>query len=105
MAAGSDANTHGHMQNGTPEVRTTTVMRSMHSRAPTHGRPELEPPIPRPTRGLRAPGPASVAPTEGSRTKQPLLTGEGEVEAVPVARLPVALAGICGDEAADDTFP
>ena len=42
MAAGSDANIHGHTQNGTPEARTTTVTMSMRSQAPTRGCTEAE---------------------------------------------------------------
>jgi hypothetical protein len=104
VTAGGEPNTHGHKHRGMPEARTTTVMRSMHSRAPTHGCPELGHRVPRSARGLCAPGAGRVPPTEGSRAARPPLTGEGG-EAVPVARLLGPLAGICGDEAADGTFP
>ena len=108
-AAGSDANTHGHTQKGTPEARTTTVMMSMRSQGPTGGCPELEHSAARSvgvTRtGFREPASSRAETTEGSRAARLALPGEGAAATLPVVRVPVTLAGICRDEAADDTFP
>lgn len=109
VTTGSDANNHGHTLNGTPEARTTTVMMSMRNQAPTRGCPELEHRATCPARvarsGLRTPGSARVETTEDSRAARLPLMGEGETASIPVARVRVAQAGICGNEAADDTFP
>jgi hypothetical protein len=108
-AAGNDANTHGHTQNGTPEARTTTVMMSMRSQDPTGGCPELKHSAARPAdvarTGVRAPGSARAETTEDRRAARLPLTGEGAAATLPMGRVRVTLAGICRDEAADDTFP
>lgn len=81
--AGIEAITHGHRQNDALDARTTIAVRSMRSQVATCDCCKSE-----------------------HRPARPTGAAAGDAEAaLPVGRGQVARAGICGDEAADDTFP
>lgn len=118
--AGSAPTIHGAMPRGAPHARTSTVMTTARSHAPERCCPELEPPAERPSAVARgteqAPRAARVKAAEGARgagrraliraSTVPRLAGDGgAAPTVLVAWSQPAAAGICGDEAADCTFP
>jgi len=102
--ADGDANTHGHRHNGAPEVRTTTVMMSMRSQAPTHCCRGVEPHAAHPARVATTGLPPQGATAEVDHVARPLLPSNGEAPMVQVGSVLAARAGICRDEVADATF-
>src|SRR5262249_18264613 len=108
---GSDVNTHGHRQNETPEARTATVMISTRSQDTTRCSLEIEHRASRAAAvavaraRLQSRGPAQAKPAEADRAARPPPAGKAEAARLLVGPVQPVLAGICGDEAADATFP